>query len=230
VPAEEPVVTDSPIADHVETDADLTYDESLGEEGRSDAPLQGPSTNPHVGLGGGSGGAFRGRGGDEDLTRGGGNEDTEAAVEDALEWLAAHQSPSGAWEAEGFGRWCNLQPVPQGPDGKGGAAYDPGVTGLALCAFLGAGYTHRGRHRFARVVARGLQYLRSVQDAEGCFGPRVSQHFVYNHATAALAMVEAYGMTGSPIFRSPAQRALDFVAIARNPYATGSSPATTTPP
>ena len=121
-------------------------------------------------------------------------------------------------EAAGFHRWCDLKPASQGPEGAGKAAYDPGVTGLALCAFLGAGYTNRGRHPFARTVSRGLRYLKNIQDAEGCFGPRAGQHFIYNHATAALAMVEAYGMTGSSIFKAPAQKALDFIALARNPY------------
>ncbi len=92
------------------------------------------------------------------------------------------------------------------PTALGKALYDPGVTGLALCAFLGAGYTNRGRHPFAKTVSKGLRYLKNVQDAEGCFGPRTSQHYIYNHATASLAMVEAYGMTGSPIFKGSAQK------------------------
>jgi len=57
-----------------------------------------------------------------------------------------------------------------------------------------------------------------VQDAEGAFGNRSTGHFVYNHSIAALAMVEAYGMTGSAIYKSPTQKALDFIAISRNPY------------
>jgi hypothetical protein len=218
VVAKEPVIKDTEISDHVETDNDLPYEESLGTEGLSDAPFTGPSTNGLIGLGGGAGGAFGGRGGNRDLTTGGGGKRTQNAVEDALRWLAAHQSPSGAWEAEGFPKWCDGKPVAQGPDGKGKVMYDPGVTGLALCAFLGAGYTNRGDHEFAKVVAKGLRYLKTVQDAEGCFGPRTTQHFIYNHATASLAMVEAYGMTESPIFKSSAQKALDFIALARNPY------------
>ena len=67
-------------------------------------------------------------------------------------------------------------------------------------------------------MAGGLRYLRNTQDAEGCFGARASGHYVYNHAIAALAMVEAYGMTGSSLYRSPAQRGLDFISLARNPY------------
>jgi hypothetical protein len=145
----------------------------------------------------------------------------DEAVQDALRWLAAHQSPNGSWEAAGFSRWCDGNPVTdtsKQPDDLGKPLYDPGVTGLALCAFLDAGYTNRGKHPFAKVVSRGLRYLKSIQDPEGCFGPRRTQQYIYNHALCSLAMIEAYGMTGSPIFRGSAQRALDFIALARNPY------------
>jgi hypothetical protein len=136
-----------------------------------------------------------------------------------LKWLAAHQSDDGGWEAAGFDKWCDGKPnTGEKPDGPGKAMYDAGVTGLALCAFLGAGYSSRGEHEFAKVVRKGLAYLKNVQDPEGCFGPRSTQHYIYNHATAALAMVEAYGMTESPIFKGSAQKALDFVALSRNPY------------
>ncbi len=214
----EPVYKDVPIADHVERDVDLPYDESLGDVGQGDTPFTGPAHNGLIGLGGSAGGAFPGRGGDQDLTTGRPRDPQRAAVEDALRWLAAHQSANGGWEAAGFQRWCDGKPAAVQPDGKGKAFYDAGVTGLALCAFLGAGYTNRGRHPFAATVSKGLRYLKNVQDAEGCFGPRAGQHYTYNHATAALAMVEAFGMTGSPIFRSSAQKALDFISLSRNPY------------
>jgi hypothetical protein len=42
--------------------------------------------------------------------------------------------------------------------------------------------------------------------------------FVYNHAVATTAMVEAAGLTADPRWLKSAQRALDFVALARNPY------------
>jgi hypothetical protein len=211
-------------ADHDEDDADLPYDETLGKtDSLPNAPFDGPADNPTIGIGGGAG-AFgrRGRGGNENLRRGpgGAGEGTQDAVEDALQWLAAHQSPDGGWECAGFDKWCSGQPQDAAgrPDGLGAPMYDVGVTGLALCAFLGAGYTHRGEHPFAKVVGRGLKYLKNAQDPEGCFGPRASQHYIYNHATAALAMVEAYGMTESPLMRGSAQKALDFLAVARNPY------------
>jgi hypothetical protein len=166
----------------------------------------------------GGGDAFRGRGGRK-TDRPGGSKPREDAVLHALRWLAAHQSPDGGWEAAGFETWCDHKPnAGERPDGPGKAVYDTGVTGLALCAFLGAGYTNRGEHEFAKVVRDGLQYLKNVQDPEGCFGPRTTQHYIYNHACAALAMVEAYGMTESTLYRPAAQKALDFIALARNPY------------
>jgi len=218
MPIEEPPIKDVEVSDHVEEDNDLPSDDTLGDDGMSDAPFKGPANNNLIGWGGAAGGAYgRGEGGNQDLTTGG-SQITERAVEDALKWLAAHQSPGGQWEAATFHRWCNGKPAAGGPDGAGKAHYDVGVTGLALCAFLGAGYTNRGQHPFAKVVSKGLRYLKNVQDAEGCFGARATQHYIYNHATASLAMVEAYGMTGSPLFRGSAQKALDFIALARNPY------------
>ncbi len=143
----------------------------------------------------------------------------DAAIEGALAWLAAHQSADGGWEAAGFPSWCNGKKddaVP--PDVAGKVPYGVGTTGLALLSFLGAGYTHRSEGPYGKVVGSGLRYLKNVQDAEGCFGRRSTGHYVYNHAIATLAMVEAYGMAPSAIHKTSAQKALDFVALARNPY------------
>jgi len=217
-PVADPPIKEVEIAERVEEDNDLPHQETLGDEGMANAPFKGPANNNLIGWGGSAGGNWgNGRGGNKDTTTGL-SDRTETAVEDALKWLAAHQSPGGQWEAAGFHRWCDLKPVSTGPDGAGKAHYDVGVTGLALCAFLGAGYTNRGQHPFAKTVSKGLRYLKNVQDAEGCFGPRATQHYIYNHATASLAMVEAYGMTASPLFRGSAQKALDFIALSRNPY------------
>jgi hypothetical protein len=221
VVAKEPTIKDAELSDHNETDNDLPTEESFGEGGISDAPFEGPSNNGLIGLGGGAGGAFKGRGGHRNLRAGGGGKKADDAVDDALKWLKAHQSQDGGWECEGFRRWCDLKPASgAGPDGAGKAVYDVGVTGMALLAFLGAGYTNRSddSNGFGKVVASGLRYLKNVQDAEGCFGPRATSHYVYNHSIAALAMVEAYGMTGSSVYKNPTQKALDFIAIARNPY------------
>jgi hypothetical protein len=68
---EEPVVPEE-ILDHNEVDTDTEYEESGGEDGLSDAPFEGPSTNSAIGLGGGDGGSMRGRGGSRNLRAGGG--------------------------------------------------------------------------------------------------------------------------------------------------------------
>ena len=224
----EPKVTDEPTPDPPMDDTDnLLAEDTYGLD--VDAPnagvTEGPSNQSPIGVGPGGASPFgpRGPGGPNDGGGGGGGPTKQMndALDDALQWLMMHQSANGSWEAFGFADWFDGKRVPAGedrPDGRGKQHYDVGVTGLALCAYLGAGYTNRGNHPYNRVVAMGLRYLKNVQDPEGCFGTRSTQQYIYNHAIAALAMVEAYGMTGSPIFKGAAQRALDFIALARNPY------------
>lgn len=143
----------------------------------------------------------------------------EKAVDEALRWLAAHQSPDGLWEAAEFPAWCDGDEAgAQRPEGAGAAEHDVGVTGLALLAFLGAGYGPRGQHPYVETVRRGLLYLKRVQDAEGCFGPRDGRHWIYDHGAATWAMVEAAGMTESRPWLGAAQRGLDLIAMSRNPY------------
>jgi hypothetical protein len=211
---QDPVIKDAKISDHNETDDDSEFEEDLESPFNSDAPFEGPGTNGTIGIGGGAGGRFgRGRGGKRNLKAGGGGRRTQTAVDLALEWLKNHQSGDGKWEAEHFSNHCKLNKC----DGPGEAVYDPGVSGLALLCFLGYGETHQSGH-YKNVVKKGLKYLKNIQDSEGCFGPQTSAHFMYNHACAALAMTEAYGMTGSRLFKEPAQRGVNFVHKAQNPY------------
>jgi hypothetical protein len=101
------------------------------------------------------------------------------------------------------------------------------VTSLALLAFLGAGYTHLSKEEFIQenwkvpcvsgdVVKRALKFLMDHQDGEGCVGERRTK-YVYHHALAALALCEAYGMTGSDQLKKQSQKAVDFLVAAQNP-------------
>ncbi len=135
------------------------------------------------------------------------------SVDAALAWLASHQADDGAWYAAAFSEQCEGAKC----SGPGEPTYTPGLTGMALLAFLGDGNTHR-TGEYAETVRRALRYLTRIQDAEGCFGPRVSQHFQYNHALATLAMVNAYRLSESPLYEESAQSAVDFVQMSRNPY------------
>ena len=57
--------------------------------------------------------------------RGGGSPGSESAVDAALRWLARHQEADGHWDGAKYE----------------GRKTDPGITGLAVLAFLGAGHT-----------------------------------------------------------------------------------------
>ena len=224
VTRESHVVDPLPIEDkdRIDNDDDLHDDPYFGAGEVGTARLDGPSTNSTLGLGGGAGGGKWGLGSGRWSRSGTGRTHTQKqdeAVDHALRWLAAHQSPDGSWEAAGWQRWADGKPAANVDlTGQGKAQYDVGVTGLALLAFLGAGHTHRSDDAFGPVVARGLRSLKNVQDAEGCFGARASSHYVYDHAIASLAMVEAYGMTYASTLKGPAQKGLEFLALARNPY------------
>lgn len=194
-----------------------------GRAGRS------PGVSGLVGVGAGTGYSGRkgrpGAGGKEDLLKkGGGNPTTEKGVRAALLWLARHQSADGSWSGAGFSHRCA-----QGRcSGPGEADYDAGITSLSLLAFLGAGYSQLShelkedsvapaqKFDYGETVKKGLQWLVFHQDPEGCVGER-GPKYLYNHAIAALALSEAFGMTSAPILREPAQRAIDFLVAAQNP-------------
>lgn len=135
------------------------------------------------------------------------------AVDSAIAWLARHQTADGSWDVEHLADRCR-DPACRG---TGDPANSPAVTGLALLSFLGDGETPT-RGYFKDVVGSGLRHLRSIQDAEGCFGPRTSARFQFNHACAALAMTEAYRLSGGRILKDSAQRGVNFILASQNPY------------
>lgn len=150
----------------------------------------------------------RGGGREEALSRHGGNPGTEDAVQKGLAWLAAHQDADGKWDAEGFNRHCSH---PTHCPGKGDPQFNPGITALALLAFLGAGFDPEAESPYQKTVEKGLNFLISSQDSSGLFGPPGSQYF-YNHSLATFALAEASGMSRRPKYLEAAARALAFSA------------------
>ena len=136
------------------------------------------------------------------------------------QWLAAHQSPDGRWEAR-----RNEAGRETTPDGvsrpNAGADADTGMTGLALLAMLGSGNTHlRGAYR--ENVRRGLNFLLQSQDAEGCLSGTADRYAaMYCHAIATFALGEDYGMTGERRLEQPLHRAIDYTVAAQDPYGGG---------
>lgn len=152
---------------------------------------------------------------------------SEAAVERALAWLARHQDADGRWDAA-IGRDANDVPIrgeddftvhcPPGDVCFGPCHYweaDTATTGLALLAYLGAGYTHQdGKH--AETVRKGLGFLLATQKADGDLRGPSRAVGMYCHAMASLALCEAYALTRDSALREPVQRAVDFLVRARS--------------
>jgi hypothetical protein len=126
----------------------------------------------------------------------GGTEETERAVALGLEWLKRQQTSDGSWSLAG-------------PYSEGGVNENrPAATAMALLAFMGAGNTHQGGN-YQSNVARGLEYLLSIQDEDGYFAAKATGiQRTYSQAQASIAVCELYGMTGDEALRVPAQRAV----------------------
>ena len=136
----------------------------------------------------------------------------------SLSWLARHQNRDGSWSATGYVGKCKKTCAPN----PGRADFDAGVTGLSLLAFLGAGYYHLSKDTydsicFGDVVRRALIWIMANQDPDGFIGSREAKKHTYSHAVCSTALSEAYGLTGSSLFKRQAQRAVDFVIASQNP-------------
>jgi len=214
-PVEDPVfVKDFEITDHNETDNNEDFSEFQGENSDfiSNQPFKGYGLLDTMGHGGGGGGAYGGRfGGKRDrLAKGGGSSRTESSVNAALLWLKRHQDEDGKWDSDGFSRHCGNDVCTV----KGQPRSDSAQTGMALLAFLGAGHTHKAG-KFKDTVLRGLEWLLKIQGDDGDLRHELA---MYCHGMAAMALVEAYGMTNDYKLKDPAQKAIDFIVAAQKPY------------
>jgi Squalene-hopene cyclase C-terminal domain len=141
----------------------------------------------------------------------GGSDASEEAVERGLVWLAQHQHADGHWSIH------DIQCQDHTCTGHGSFHSDTAATGLALLAFLGAGYTHQsGQHQ--AVVDRAIKWHLQHQKPDGdLFADESEFVWFYSHGMASIALCEAYGLTKDPALRNPAQRALDFIVAGQHP-------------
>jgi len=151
---------------------------------------------------------------------------SEQAVERALNWLSRHQDADGRWDG---GTFRNRDGSVFGNDDSftihcadgevcfGECYYpeaDTALTGLALLAYLGAGYTHTDG-KYAATVARGIDYLRRAQKPDGDLRGESLAVGMYCHSMATLALCEAYALTGDARLRLPVEKAVGFLARGR---------------
>lgn len=205
---EEVVVTETQVTESQTEAFDNTISDSTSKESAFDSN----QWNSAVGLGGGAGGRYGGRGGGKG-GKGGGKSYAEA-IDAGLQWLKNHQDEDGRWDCDGFMKH-DVEGEPC--DGPGNAVHDVGVTGLALLAFLGDGSTLRSGP-YKDPIKKGVTWLKSVQQENGLFGTNASHDFVYNHAIAAYAMCEAFGLSQYTLLKPVAQKGINYLESHRNPY------------
>ena len=171
-------------------------------------------------IGSFSGDAMSGRGqGKKRLLADGGTDASEQAVGLALKWLAGHQLPDGSWSFD-----HTLCPQCRGqcrnPGDLGNARN--GATAMALLPFLGAGQTHM-EGKYQAQVRAGLTYLVNKMKLEPGKGGSLYEGggSMYSHGLAAIALCEAWGMTGDEGLKIPAQQAIVFICWAQDPVTGG---------
>jgi hypothetical protein len=146
------------------------------------------------------------------VAAGGGNAESEAAVNNGLKWLAAHQLEDGSWSFN------------HGPDNPGNLENcHTGATGLALLAFLGAGHTHNSKDSIYRnVVNKGFDFLINRADWSGgdgadFRGKASGNDGMYAHAICAIALCEAFALTNDrrKLFNT-ARGSIQFIIASQN--------------
>jgi hypothetical protein len=152
----------------------------------------------------------------ERARKGGGSIESEAAVEEALQWFVRHQYPDGGWSLNHIHEECRGEcPNPSifQYDSMRAAA-----TGLALLSFLGAGYTHQeGQYR--EEVRRGIYFLIQVgrRTHQGIrFPGLLAENAMYEQGIAALALCEAYQMTKDADLKDICQEAINYIRYAQH--------------
>ncbi|MBN2475318.1 MAG: terpene cyclase/mutase family protein [Pirellulales bacterium] len=143
------------------------------------------------------------------VEQGGGTSYTEAAVARGLKFLARHQNRDGSWSLHAFHRTPDCDETCRG---EGHVHSDVAGTALSLLPFLGAGQTHV-KGNYTNEVLRGLNWLVEHQQ-EG--GDLRDGGQMYAHGQAAIALCEAYALTGDEQLREPAQMALNFILDAQH--------------
>jgi len=172
----------------------------------------GKGTGTGFGRGGaGTGFGGRGKGHREALLgRYGGTKQSERAVAAALNWLARHQSADGSWSIQKYNGRCTDGTC----KGAGNTESRAAATALGLLPFLAAGQTHQSKGPYQQVIAKAIRWLIQNQKPNGDLSG--GEHQMYAHGLAAIALCEAYGMSGESNVGRAAQAAIQFIQSGQN--------------
>jgi len=130
----------------------------------------------------------------------GGNEASEQAVADALEWLARHQADDGFWSDRCIGTGhpegkCEKDAPCSGPGGP----YEMALSGRAVLAFQAGGHYDFNGNRYSENVRRAIDWMVARQRPDGgLLGSKQDrarrhfyQQFMYEHGIASFALADA---------------------------------------
>lgn len=102
----------------------------------------------------------------------------EPVINGALAFLKNTQKEDGSWSGGRSGR-------------------NPGVTGLAVMAFLSSGHVP-GEGRYGDTVEKGIRWVIRTQQANGLIATE-GGHEMYHHGICTLMLAEVAGMTDGPL-------------------------------
>ncbi len=121
----------------------------------------------------------------------------QAAVEQALRWLAAKQEADGSFGSDShYGKHV-------------------GITALAGMAFMSDGHTP-GRGTYGQVVKRCVDFILASRTESGLLASETSHGPMYGHGFATLFLAEAYGMAPQPELREGLRKAVRLIISTQN--------------
>jgi len=201
--------------ENTEREAETDAQQPKGrEEAQADSEMGGSGAFAAIGAGGGGAGMFGNRSGGgrkRAVGKGGGSKGSEGAVEASLRWFKRHQSANGSWEADKYYQNCTEGAKCEPGKLHGASDANVAITGYAVLCFLGAGYDHKTPNKYKTTVKKGIDWMLSVQKADGYLGNRN-----YEHPVAVMALAEAYAMTADPELRGPTQKGIDQILAHQN--------------
>jgi len=217
-------VTDTIIADVIlaeieETNNDEDFKEAKGEPDEvSRVDFDSKSFSQTIGASGNPGG-IKGnkRGSRLNTIKGiGATRKTESAVFAALDWLRRHQSKNGMWDLESYTNTCGTEKKKGRCAGDGNAAFNIGGSAASLLAFTGHGLDHLVSSKYKTTITKSMNYLKSQQKNDGCFGNPVGEH-LYNQSIATFALADLLMMSDdNKALKSSIEKGIEYLLDAQN--------------